>query len=613
MNCRIIFAVVLLQWIFGPVLLAQETFLKTYGSAQSEYGNSVFATQDSGYIISAILPLGASDIQSILLKINRKGEELFVHSYDYKTFMTPVSAIESATGEIYLLCSAWDNFSPGDFSSILIKCDDEGRIQWSREVSFSGSLRSADILVQSNQIFVLSEYNYNNGAYPGILLSTFDTSGSFVQSYRYSSSRGLKPVKCSIDESGQTGILARSNEFGSGAPSFDNNVFLLLDSTGSIITSKVWGTFYDDEAEALFYRNGKWFVSGRSYFINSSYDIFISTLNTQGEHLQTNFYNGGTFEGEASRDLFVTESLETAICGDAGTFDERNIIFMLADSSGNLLSSLQYPISPLFTNYAFSICRSADKGYAITGDLRPPAYFRDAFIMKTDSTGIIPCSTQVFSMQRRTETIDTLTVNLNYDSVSPIIQAALVQTGVAPYPEKNICSSIPAIADFIFSADTLCPDPCYSFFSTSLNDPHTLEWNFPGGIPTFFSGEIPPLVCYPTAGSYNVILKAINGDGFNEKIISLTVPDFPCDTIFIPNVITPDADGKNDSFRISGANGLFKLKIFNRWGKLIFESDNSKNTWDAQDVSAGVYYYLLQAEVNGELHDFRGTLSVIRN
>ena len=64
-----------------------------------------------------------------------------------------------------------------------------------------------------------------------------------------------------------------------------------------------------------------------------------------------------------------------------------------------------------------------------------------------------------------------------------------------------------------------------------------------------------------------------------------------------PNVFTPNADGKNDYFIpgiVSATN--YDLKIFNRWGELMFETNNPLIHWDGKnkntDVPEGCYYWL---------------------
>jgi gliding motility-associated-like protein len=63
-------------------------------------------------------------------------------------------------------------------------------------------------------------------------------------------------------------------------------------------------------------------------------------------------------------------------------------------------------------------------------------------------------------------------------------------------------------------------------------------------------------------------------------------------TVKTRNVFTPNGDGINDFFDLSGLPEGVHLKIFNRWGKLVYEKENYDNSWDARDVPGGVYYYI---------------------
>jgi gliding motility-associated-like protein len=84
-----------------------------------------------------------------------------------------------------------------------------------------------------------------------------------------------------------------------------------------------------------------------------------------------------------------------------------------------------------------------------------------------------------------------------------------------------------------------------------------------------------------------------------------------CNTV-IPNVFTPGtSSGANDAFKIDGILGFpnSTLSIFNRWGGLIYESENYQNQWDATGESAGTYYYIFERS-DGE--SFSGHVTVIR-
>jgi gliding motility-associated-like protein len=73
------------------------------------------------------------------------------------------------------------------------------------------------------------------------------------------------------------------------------------------------------------------------------------------------------------------------------------------------------------------------------------------------------------------------------------------------------------------------------------------------------------------------------------------VNTYACD-IFIPDVITPNGDGLNETFVIESLE-LFPnstLKIFDRWGGLVYESTDYKNNWGDPDAPEGTYYFILE-------------------
>jgi gliding motility-associated-like protein len=76
------------------------------------------------------------------------------------------------------------------------------------------------------------------------------------------------------------------------------------------------------------------------------------------------------------------------------------------------------------------------------------------------------------------------------------------------------------------------------------------------------------------------------------RTASLQVALLPCLTI--PNIITPNADGVNDQFEISGLVGAgWQLAIYNRWGRAVYQTESYHNDW-GQQAAPGIYYYLLR-------------------
>lgn len=84
---------------------------------------------------------------------------------------------------------------------------------------------------------------------------------------------------------------------------------------------------------------------------------------------------------------------------------------------------------------------------------------------------------------------------------------------------------------------------------------------------------------------------------------------------FIPNVITPNGNGFNDTFEIVGIDKFVKndIVIFNRFGDHIFKTENYQNDWDAPGLVAGTYFYLFRGEDRqGQKQEFKGWIQVIK-
>ncbi len=126
-----------------------------------------------------------------------------------------------------------------------------------------------------------------------------------------------------------------------------------------------------------------------------------------------------------------------------------------------------------------------------------------------------------------------------------------------------------------------------------------------------------PFILYNSDKVYNVWLKVINNDGCEDSIQkNVTVKEK--ENLFVPNVFTPQGDGINDYFTpISFGIEKINMKIFNRWGGLIFESNNILQGWDGtyngNACSIGVYFYIIEAvSFSNKEYNIHGTVTLLR-
>ena len=140
-------------------------------------------------------------------------------------------------------------------------------------------------------------------------------------------------------------------------------------------------------------------------------------------------------------------------------------------------------------------------------------------------------------------------------------------------------------------------------FINFSSDTSSSFWDFGDGTT---SNENNPLHNYPNYEKYTVIL-ITNPNSSCADTAQAVIPfedDAKADILFIPNVFTPNGDGKNDFFEIKGMDNpcidINRLTIFNRWGKKVFEAVESQFRWDGttneKRLADGVYFYVLEGD-----------------
>ena len=138
-------------------------------------------------------------------------------------------------------------------------------------------------------------------------------------------------------------------------------------------------------------------------------------------------------------------------------------------------------------------------------------------------------------------------------------------------------------------------NPEVSFINLSSNVDSIL-WDF-GDYQ--ISDEWDPIHTYDSLGWFDVILKVQNDEGCKDSIVKkiLIENDQIC---YFPNSFTPDGDGLNDNFGISGFRTEkiidYDFQITNRWGQVIFYSNDVNEKWDGKtkkgnDAVAGTYLW----------------------
>jgi gliding motility-associated-like protein len=134
------------------------------------------------------------------------------------------------------------------------------------------------------------------------------------------------------------------------------------------------------------------------------------------------------------------------------------------------------------------------------------------------------------------------------------------------------------------------------------------------------STDVNPMHSYETANVYQVWLVAFNDKGCKDTIMH-TVKILSEYALYIPNTFTPDGNGLNDIFQPKGVGideSSYKMYIFDRWGEIVFTSDEFRKGWDGsvknsgKQAEQGVYTYkILVKDVEGNVHQYIGHVNCL--
>ncbi|MBK5284888.1 MAG: gliding motility-associated C-terminal domain-containing protein [Bacteroidia bacterium] len=138
---------------------------------------------------------------------------------------------------------------------------------------------------------------------------------------------------------------------------------------------------------------------------------------------------------------------------------------------------------------------------------------------------------------------------------------------------------------------------------------------------TFGTGDtasaFEPAYTYHSAGNYIIKLTAINNLGCKDvaqELLNVRVRE----NFFVPNAFSPNGNDVNDYFSITEENlATMKIVIFNRWGQVIYTSEDKDFRWDGtyngSPVKQGIYgYMIIGKSYNGNDYTFNGTLTLVK-
>jgi gliding motility-associated-like protein len=128
------------------------------------------------------------------------------------------------------------------------------------------------------------------------------------------------------------------------------------------------------------------------------------------------------------------------------------------------------------------------------------------------------------------------------------------------------------------------------------------------------TGDTLPEITVNTEGLYTLQLTTHNlCAGADSTYLKMLEAESP---FLVPNAFTPNNDGLNDTFRpVVDYERVrqFSMVIYNRWGQMIFETNNPAEGWDGKDAPEGVYSWVVSySNQTGKGYQLKGVVTLIK-
>jgi gliding motility-associated-like protein len=182
-------------------------------------------------------------------------------------------------------------------------------------------------------------------------------------------------------------------------------------------------------------------------------------------------------------------------------------------------------------------------------------------------------------------------------SNSDIINIKLITTNLAGCSDSieekiNVIDDVPASFKYLF--DT-CAKNVLLF--PDYNTAFQYDWKIDNRM---IRNNPNPVIKNIKSGTYNVSLTVNRGFSCEDVTVQDIEVEIPETHFYIPNTFTPNDDGLNEDFTVYGLGycDQYDLFIYDRWGELIFETNDTGPNWNGiyknKKVEAGVYSYLIK-------------------
>ncbi len=226
-----------------------EEWSKTYGGNGIDKGHSVKQTKDGGYIITGeTYSFGEGWVNCYLIKTDEHGDTLWTKVYGGNGIEEGNSVFQSEDGG-YVITGATNSFGAGDYDVYLIRTDAQGNLLWMQTFGGSGPERGLCVEETSDKGFVISGYTESFGK-GGVDVYVIKTNAKGEKSWTQVYGGKTDEVGNYIIQTRDNDyvVCGRTNSFGNGG----NDAYLIkIDEKGETKWTRTFGTSDDETVNCV--------------------------------------------------------------------------------------------------------------------------------------------------------------------------------------------------------------------------------------------------------------------------------------------------------------------------------------------------------------------------
>lgn len=289
--------------------------------------------------------------------------------------------------------------------------------------------------------------------------------------------------------------------------------------------------------------------------------------------------------------------------GDTGSYSVRFILGSSVGCEDTLFSSFAVYQAPLASMLVDTVCLGdatvfTSSSSTVHGKIASYEWSGDAGINASDSSfAYVYPRAGAFTVR--------LAVVSNYGCSAVVVDSGIAM--VRPLPKVDF--SFENLGDSI--TQTRIGFKNMSSGTTALES----AWYFEDGQ---FSYLEEPQMEFSDTGKFNVRLEATDSFGCVASKDSFLWM-YPQQYVYIPNAFSPDNNRLNEHFGPVGLKYVrkYRFEVYNRWGELVFESDDPAQLWDGTyrgtNCPEGVYFYKLNyISLQQQFEYAQGTVHLLR-